>query len=83
MQSITLHAQVKPDGVLSVQLPDELKNQNVVITIQTIANNPDRKLGVDLGWPEGFFAQTAGALAEDDSFFRHPQGDYEQREELY
>ncbi len=82
MQSITLRSQVKPDGILSVQLPDELKNQNVVITIQSVANSPDDQLGVDLGWPEGFFAQTAGSMAGDDSFFRHPQGNYEQREEL-
>jgi hypothetical protein len=75
MQPITLHSQVKPNGILSVQLPNELKNQNVVITIQTVANNPDSQLGVDLVWPEGFFAQTAGALAGDDSFFRHPQSD--------
>jgi trans-aconitate methyltransferase len=75
MQLITLHSQVKPNGILSVQLPNELKNQNVVITIQAVANNPDSQLGVDLGLPEGFFAQTAGALAGDDSFFRHPQSD--------
>jgi hypothetical protein len=43
---------------------------------------PDETLGTNLGWPEGFFAETAGALADDDSFFRHPQGDYEPREDL-
>ena len=32
------------------------------------------------GWPPGFFEQTAGALADDPTFIRHPQGEYEERE---
>ncbi len=54
----------------------------VTVTIRPIPSELDRKLGVELGWPEGFFAETAGALASDDSFIRHPQGDYEVREPL-
>lgn len=49
------------------------------ITIQPIPPILDRKLGVELGWSEGFFAETAGALADDDSFVRQPQGEYEAR----
>ncbi|MBD2596530.1 DUF2281 domain-containing protein [Nostoc spongiaeforme FACHB-130] len=35
----------------------------------------------ELGWPAGFFEQTAGCLA-DDPIQRYPQGEYEQREQL-
>lgn len=49
---------------------------------QTDLSNPDVSLGVNLGWPEGFFTETAGALADDESFFCPPQGDYELREDL-
>ncbi len=35
----------------------------------------------DGGRPEGYFAATFGGIS-DDSFFRHPQGDYDVREPL-
>ncbi|MBW4578654.1 MAG: hypothetical protein KME42_03655 [Tildeniella nuda ZEHNDER 1965/U140] len=79
MQRITLRSHVGSDGVLHLQVPDDLKDQDVSITIQPIPANLDRKLGVELGWPEGFFAETAGAFADDDSFVRQPQGEYEAR----
>lgn len=84
MQSITLRGHVGSDGILQLQLPVDLRDTDleVTVTIRPIPPELDRKLGVDLGWPEGFFAETAGALAEDDSFIRHPQGDYEVRESL-
>jgi len=33
-------------------------------------------------WGKNFFTEVAGALADDDSFFRHPQGSYEIREQV-
>ena len=84
MQSITLRSYVGEDGILHLQLPVDLKNTDleVTVTIRAIAPKLDRKLGVELGWSEGFFTETAGALADDDSFIRHPQEDYEVREPL-
>lgn len=84
MQSITLHSHVGSDGILQLQLPIDLKDTDleVTVTIRPIAPKLDRNLGVDLGWSEGFFAETFGALGDDDSFIRHPQGDYEVREPL-
>jgi hypothetical protein len=82
MQTITVHSRVASDGSLQLQLLDELKDHEVTITIKPIFQIPDVSLGVNLGWPEGFLAKTAGALADDESFFRHPQGDYELREDL-
>ena len=84
MQSITLRGHVGSDGILQLQLPVDLRDTDleVTVTLRPIPQQLDRKLGVDLGWPEGFFAETAGVLAADDSFIRHPQGDYEVRESL-
>lgn len=82
MQKITLRSHVGADGILQLQLPVELRDTDleVTVTIRRIPPELSRNLGVDLGWSEGFFAETAGALADDNSFFRHPQGDYEVRE---
>lgn len=84
MHSITIRSHVGSDGILQLQLPVDLRDTDleVTVTVRPIPPELDRKLGVDLGWPEGFFAETAGALASDDSFIRHPQGDYEVRELL-
>lgn len=37
MQLVTLHSHVSSDGLLQLQLPDELKNQDVTVIIR-----PDR-----------------------------------------
>lgn len=39
------------------------------------------KTAEELGWPPGFFEQTAGCL-QDDPLVRYPQGEYELRELL-
>lgn len=82
MQSITLRTHIGSDGVLRLQVPDNLKDQDVTITIQPVVSKLDTQLGVELGWPAGFFAETAGALADDDAFIRQPQGGYEVRSPL-
>jgi len=33
-------------------------------------------------WPKYFFTEVVGALADEDTFFRHPQGSYEIREHM-
>jgi hypothetical protein len=72
MQTITVHSRVASDGLLQLQLPNEFKDHEVTVTIKPTFQTPDVSLGVNLGWPEGFFAKTAGALANGESFFRHP-----------
>ncbi len=83
MQSITLRSHVGSDGILHLDVPVGVHDAEIEVTV-TIRSIPklDRKLGVELGWSEGFFAETFGALAGDDSFIRHPQGDYEVRDPL-
>jgi hypothetical protein len=34
MQLVTLHSHVGSDGILQLQLPDELKNQDVMVIVR-------------------------------------------------
>lgn len=44
-------------------------------------NHSKSKPPEELGWPTGFFEETAGCLA-DDPIQRYPQGEFEEREQL-
>ncbi|MBW4553200.1 MAG: hypothetical protein KME35_19115 [Aphanocapsa sp. GSE-SYN-MK-11-07L] len=81
MTTITLHSHVGSDGVLDLKVPIDLKNTDleVTVTIKAIPPKLDRDLGVDKGWPEAFFAETAGSIPDLE---RPPQGDYDLREAL-
>jgi len=45
MQPITLHSHVGSDGVLQLQLPDELKNQDVAVIVLPEGQFCDRVKG--------------------------------------
>lgn len=79
MQSITLRSHVGPDGILHLQLPVDLKNTDleVTVTLRAIAPKLNRKLGVELGWSEGFFERTFGSIPDLE---REPQGELQERE---
>jgi hypothetical protein len=68
MQIVTLHSHVGSDGLLQLQLPDELKNQDVTVIVR-----PEK--------PEwrSVLEKTAGAIPDLE---RPPQGEYELRESL-
>ena len=68
MQTITLQSHVDSDGRLQLQLPDELRDQDVTITIQA---EPSEWLHV--------LKRTAGSIPDLE---RPPQGEYEVRESL-
>ncbi len=70
MQSITLRSHIGPDGILHLNVPVGIHDAEIEVTV-TIRSIP--KLDS---------TETAGALADDDSFIRHPQGEYEVREPL-
>lgn len=46
------------------------------VEVVVIASSPR-----DRNWPDGYFAATFGAI-NDDSFVRHPQGEFDVREPL-
>jgi hypothetical protein len=81
METITLNSHVGSDGVLDLKVPVDFKDTDleITVTIKAIPPKLDRNLGVEMGWPEGFFADTAGSIPDLE---RPPQGDYDLREAL-
>lgn len=77
MQQITLRSRVSEDGILHLDIPSEYKGVEVdiTVTIKTVTEDFSQ-----LEWHE-FLNKTAGSI-NDESFIRHPQGEYEVRESL-
>ncbi|MEO0456148.1 MAG: hypothetical protein AAF152_06130 [Cyanobacteria bacterium P01_A01_bin.114] len=80
MQTIRLQSHVGDDGVLRLQIPIELQDQDleILLVYQPIAIKSKVSSSA---WPSGFFEETAGCL-QDDPLVRPPQGEYETRELL-
>jgi hypothetical protein len=80
-------AHVGPDGRLELNLPSQFANTDVILTVRRASREPVQKIA-DIrdpderqrAWQE-FVQNTAGSI-QDPTFQRHPQGDYEIREEL-
>ena len=83
MQSIKLRYRVGIDGILHLEIPVGIvdKDLEVMVIFQPLETPIPAKTPEELGWPPGFFEQTAGCL-EDDPLVRYPQGQYEVREPL-
>jgi hypothetical protein len=83
MQSIKLRSQVGKDGMLHLNIPVGItdKELEVMVIYQPLESTTQPKTPAELGWPPGFFEQTAGCL-QDDPLVRYPQGEDEQRELL-
>jgi hypothetical protein len=83
MQSRKLRSQVGKDGILHLDIPIGVtdKEIEVMVIYQLVEPSTQAKTSLALGWPAGFFEQTAGSL-QDDPIVRYPQGEYEQRELL-
>lgn len=71
--------QIIDDAPEAVAVPKPLRHRKLEITFRVVEEPLIEKDAS--GWPIGFFATTAGCLA-DDPIERAPQGDYEQRREL-
>ncbi len=78
MISIQTKARVAADGTLTVQVPTDLPETDVdvMLVVQPVAGSPEA-----LGWPPGFFEETAGSW-QGKPLERAPQGDLEVREAL-
>ncbi len=83
MQSVKLKSCSNSDGVLHLDIPVGLANQEleVVVVFQTVERLSKAADPVSRGWPPGFFERTAGCI-QDDSFIRYPQGEFDEREML-
>jgi hypothetical protein len=79
MDAIKLTTHVGQDGVLRLELPIGITNQDleVVVVVQTHQTEP-----VDAnGWPIGYFDETYGSLA-DHPIERPDQGTLETRDSI-
>ena len=86
MQQIKLRSHVGNDGILHLDLPSEFKGIDVDVTLTVTMekvkeNNEDLEENLSqLEWHE-FIEKTAGSI-NDESFFRHPQPQYDMRESI-
>lgn len=64
------------DRMLHLAIPVAEPNQRYQVTV--LVRPVDDPPGPGVGWPPGFFEQTAGSIP-DETFFRHEQGQYERR----
>jgi hypothetical protein len=77
MESVKLKTHVGKDGLLQIQLPVEITDQDVEVLViyQPVATTQKRI------WSPGFFERTFGAW-QGEPLVREPQGDLPEREPL-
>jgi hypothetical protein len=73
MKTITLNTRIGNDGILSLELPTNLKDVDVELVLVYHVTNSK--------WPAGYFEETYGSFA-DEPLERPEQGSFEEREEL-
>ena len=76
MQTVQLFQEAGADKLLRISIPVEQANRKYRLTI-TIEPEPTPE---ELGWPPGFFEQTAGAWQGE--FVRDQPTEYDRRDEL-
>lgn len=83
MRSLQLRSYVSEDGILRLQIPTDMPNQEleVVVVLQPTAVQQEKDMPDDGEWPRDFFEKTAG-LFQNDPLERGNQGEYEIRELL-
>jgi len=74
MDAYRAEATIEKGGKLHLDHLPFRTGERVEVVVSTSTSNGD-------GWPEGYFSSTFGAIS-DESFGRHPQGEYEIREPL-
>jgi hypothetical protein len=74
METIHVHGKTNSNGILHIEVP--LGRPDVEYEVELIAQPVEEVPKVDAkGWPEGYFERVVGAI-KDETFERHPQGDY-------
>lgn len=63
MQTITLKARPDADGILRLEIPMSIQDQDIEIVL-VINPLPKQPLD-DMGYPIGYFDETYGSLADD------------------
>jgi hypothetical protein len=85
MQSIKIRSYVGKDGMLHLDIPLEMRETQLEVTVTFEAVNQTIKIAQnqelkDLEWHD-FINRTYGCLA-DDPIIRYPQDEYEEREPI-
>jgi hypothetical protein len=83
MQTHCTVGKADDDGVLHLDVPVGAPNGEfeVLVVLQPRVRGSHARTPEDLGWPPGFFEETAGSI-HDPTFRRHDQGEFEKRLEL-
>jgi len=83
MDIVEVQSRVGPDGVLSLSVPvgSENANREVTVTIAGVSAPASQKPSNQREW-KAFLDRTAASI-DDPTFARPPQGDFEQRPELF
>jgi hypothetical protein len=73
MNSMKLRSHVGADGVLNLKVPVGVTNADVevVVVFQLVERAQTPKTPEELGWPAGFFEQTAGSIPDLFEFDRY------------
>lgn len=83
MQTITLNSHVGQDGILHLDIPVELKNTDLKITVilQPVINSNYQEQPKGKGWPPNFFEETSGCL-KDTPLIIDSEGVFDDLEEF-
>lgn len=67
MQSVTLNYRVGEDGILHLDVPTGITNEEleVTVTFQTLTAGTTDTIAQGQGWPPGFFEETFGSCKDD------------------
>ena len=81
MTSIEIKSRVDSNGVLNLSIPFGAAdaNREVLVTVEPLDDLP---AAISTEQWRKFVHEMAGSIT-DPSFQRHPQGDFEQRDELF
>ena len=73
MNSVKLRSRAGADGILNLKVPVGVTNAEVevVVVFQLVEQAQTPKTPEELGWPAGFFEQTAGSIPDFFEFDRY------------
>jgi len=77
MQSINIRSHVGADGILHLDIPIEITNMEIEVTVTIQTVSPQQR-----GWMPGFFEEVIGGWV-GEPLERPEQGEYETREQLF
>jgi hypothetical protein len=83
MKTIETTQTAGPDKLLHVTIPVDEANCEYRLVIVAVPNTDAKQheTSEDRGWPPGYWESVYGSI-QDESFIRHPQGEYEKRLEF-